>query len=525
MLKQGKIANLGRRRELIRSLFRRLKKEKFSKKLSISEVFKIPVTSDVDVAVVGGGISGIISAICAARSGTKTLLIEQQGCLGGLGTLGFIPPISNQFFDASGKQITKGIADEFMDRLASAGGITLEWRDWRIPKYPFDIEIFKLIAYEMLEEAGVSIMLNSFFSKAIVENGKIGNIIIENRMGRQAIQSKIFIDCTGSAAVAISAGAPSNINADLADSDSIKGVTSSLLKRIGWEKRTEKTSSLQLAISGVDFERLYNHVIHNPDGFDTYFRGELKEDIELFKYLWDNKGIFYIPHTRNFEKEIQKALSEGFFKEHAWRYWSISECGVSIDGLRSNGILTITANKVLIDPFSEDDITKALIKGQEVCFEIWRFFKEYIPGFENSVLIAVAPLLGIRRAAQIIGKRILTVQEREEERKYADVIGMYSRKTKNAREIPFFCTVPKNITNLLVGSGKSVSTDDFVMYRTKPHCMIIGQAVGVAAALCVKKKVANHNLDTNLLQFELLRQGVYLGEMERLQELGLKGRE
>ncbi len=57
MLKQGKIANLGRKIESIHSLFRRLKKEKFTKKLSISKGLKIPVTSDVDVAVVGGGIS------------------------------------------------------------------------------------------------------------------------------------------------------------------------------------------------------------------------------------------------------------------------------------------------------------------------------------------------------------------------------------------------------------------------------------------------------------------------------------
>ncbi len=524
MLKQGKIANVGRKIESIHSLFRRLKKEKFTKKLSIFDGLKIPVTSEVDVAVVGGGISGIISAICAARSGAKTLLIEQQGCLGGLGTLGLVPHISNQFFDASGKQITKGIVDEFMDKLANAGGIPLEWRDWKIPKYPFDIEVFKLVSYEMLEEAGVSIMLNTFFSDAVSIDRKIGHIIVENKMGRQAIKAKFFIDCTGRASVAISTGVPTNINSDLTDSDSIKGAASALMKRIGWAKRTEKTSTLQFSVSGVNFDRLYNHVIHNPDGYDTYFRGELKEDIELFKYLWNEKSIFYIPHTRNFEKEIQKAVSEGFFKEHTWRYRSIGECGVSIDGLKSNGILTITANKVIIDPFSEDDITNALVKGQEICFEIWKFFKKYIPGFEKSVIVSIAPLLGIRRSAQIKGKRMLTVQEREEEHKYGDVIGMYSRKTNRTREIPFFCTVPKNITNLFIGSGKSVSTDDFVMFRTKPHCMIIGQAVGVAATLCIRKAAANNNLDIKLLQSELLKQGVYLGEADRLQELGLRRR-
>ena len=44
---------------------------------------KIPVTSEVDVLVCGGGIAGVAAAVCAARIGVKVLLVERYGFLGG----------------------------------------------------------------------------------------------------------------------------------------------------------------------------------------------------------------------------------------------------------------------------------------------------------------------------------------------------------------------------------------------------------------------------------------------------------
>ena len=51
---------------------------------------KIPVTSEVDVLVCGGGIAGVAAAVCAARIGVKVLLVERYGFLGGLVTGGLV---------------------------------------------------------------------------------------------------------------------------------------------------------------------------------------------------------------------------------------------------------------------------------------------------------------------------------------------------------------------------------------------------------------------------------------------------
>lgn len=48
---------------------------------------RIPISTDWDVIVVGGGPSGCAAAAAAARDGARTLLVEGTGALGGLGNL------------------------------------------------------------------------------------------------------------------------------------------------------------------------------------------------------------------------------------------------------------------------------------------------------------------------------------------------------------------------------------------------------------------------------------------------------
>ncbi|MDC7241161.1 MAG: FAD-dependent oxidoreductase, partial [Spirochaetales bacterium] len=48
---------------------------------------------DFELIIVGGGISGAIAGIAAAREGVKTLIVEKNGYLGGMLTAAGVGPM------------------------------------------------------------------------------------------------------------------------------------------------------------------------------------------------------------------------------------------------------------------------------------------------------------------------------------------------------------------------------------------------------------------------------------------------
>ena len=80
-----------------------------------------------DVAVIGGGMAGITAAIASARNGAKTILIEKNGWLGGIGIVGATGLHSYfNIFDAhpgaERLRVVAGIAQEIIDRVSQRGG-------------------------------------------------------------------------------------------------------------------------------------------------------------------------------------------------------------------------------------------------------------------------------------------------------------------------------------------------------------------------------------------------------------------
>ena len=160
----------------------------------------IPVAREVDVLVVGGGTAGVPAALAAARLGAKTLLVEKFNSFGGAITWGLTITLPAY-------PIVGPILNEILRNLqAKWGAVAAMDHD---PYFVvLDQELYKYESLLLLEKAGVEILLNTFAVDAMVEDGALRGIIVENKSGRQAIRAKVTVDCTGDADIAFRAGAP-----------------------------------------------------------------------------------------------------------------------------------------------------------------------------------------------------------------------------------------------------------------------------------------------------------------------------
>ena len=82
---------------------------------------QLPVLTETDVLVVGGGSAGIVAAIAARRAGAKVTIVERYGHFGGLWTGGLVLTILGHIAQGP-KQVCQGIGEEIMRRLDKMDG-------------------------------------------------------------------------------------------------------------------------------------------------------------------------------------------------------------------------------------------------------------------------------------------------------------------------------------------------------------------------------------------------------------------
>jgi len=161
------------------------------------------VTTETDVLVVGGGTSGTIAAIQAARAGARTVLVERGSQLGGTTTTGGVS--FPGLFDAWGKQIIAGIGWELVKQAVELdnGSLpdfsTIPPRHW-MNQVQVNQFVYALLAEEACIKAGVAIAY--YESPLSVEETPRGWLVETVGPGtRRRVTCKQVVDCTGGANV------------------------------------------------------------------------------------------------------------------------------------------------------------------------------------------------------------------------------------------------------------------------------------------------------------------------------------
>jgi len=158
----------------------------------------LPVLGTYDVIVMGGGTAGAVAGLSSARHGAKTLMLDYLHGLGGLTTLGLIGRYWDGFREGFSHTIDKSVRD--MAPLDHPRQL----KDWEADTLPdWKIEWYRR---EFLKAKG-ELWYGVLGCGALVEGNQVKGIVVSTPFGRGVILSKVLIDSTGSADIAIAAGA------------------------------------------------------------------------------------------------------------------------------------------------------------------------------------------------------------------------------------------------------------------------------------------------------------------------------
>lgn len=460
---------------------------------------KTPIVREVDVVVCGCGPAGFGAAMAAAKGGVDTLVIERYGFLGGGFTAQGISEMPTHTLVpvptyGLSKPLVGGVLQELVERLASIGGIVspsdvMEYR----PRLAFkghlpywtniDIEKMKYMMQVMVEEAGVGLLLHTLAVAAVVEKDAMKGVIIENKSGRQAIQAKIVIDATGDADIAAAAGAPYEQS----------------------PKTRASPMSLEWHLANVDAKKVPGEFIDSVYSSRKEIQKLLNDAIERGELPDPNSDV----SLRRGRLGIGPP-SEDVYGEPPTRWPRHGEAKVW--GTSVAGETTDTA-----------DLTNAELETRGKVLSYLNFLRKNLPSFEEAYLSYTPPQIGLRESRRVVGEYFLTGSgDITHSRRHKDVVTRVFKDTPDSYkappplfDIPYGCLVPLKIDNLMI-AGRCISIDHeaatFLEPREEPTCMILGDAAGTAAALCVKNNVKPRSLDIKLLQRTLTEKGFNLYE-------------
>jgi hypothetical protein len=442
---------------------------------------RIPVLDEAAVLVCGGGPAGVAAAVAAARAGQRTVLVENQICLGGMATAGMVNRLGP--YHDQREIILGGIPWELLRALIDRG-LAQEpeicppaaWKAWsreqrlRRRSHPywlvFDPEGMKVLLDELVQAAGVRVWLDTRVVEAVVRDGAVAGVVVENKSGRQALLGEVVIDATGDADVAARAGVPFALGREA-------------------DGRLQPMSLLFKCLH-VDWPRAFLYAGEHREALRRAARRQVGSDVVL-------------------------TGTDNFLHPEETYFNCLHEHGA--------------------DGTSARDVSRAAMSLRRKMWGNLAVIRRHVPGCENASLAASAAALGVRETRRIRGAYELTVEDVLTGRQFGDQVYRYacfvdihepspSQRSACADRapapgvsygVPYRCLLPQGAERLLVaGRCLSATHEALASVRMMPSCMAMGQAAGTAAALAVEAGTSPRALDAGRLRQRLARDGVLL---------------
>lgn len=418
-----------------------MKKSKLQKEFTIKK-------HEVDLCVIGGGMAGLIAAVSAARKGIKVALMNDRPVLGG---------------NAS-SEIRMWIRGALGDNLQETGileEIALE-NIYRNPTLNFSI--WDSVLYEKVRfEPNIKLFLNCSCCDIQMEENRVVMAKGWQTTTQQwhEIRAKYFADCSGDSVLAPLSGAEYRMGRE--GTDEFK-------ESIQPKKPDRKTMGLSCLIQARETGRNQKFI---PPAW-------------AYKYTKEN-----FPHRMNFSDP------SAWTKDNFW--WL--ELGGEQDSLKDT-----------------EEIRDELLK---MAFGVWDFIKNS-GHFESDKweLDWIGYLPGKRESRRYVGDYILKQEDVEKEGRFEDIVAYggwsmddhhpgglrYTGKptifhpAPSPYGIPFRCLYSVNIENLFF-AGRNISATHAALSSTRvmATCAIMGQAIGTASYLAVKKNFSPREVYNNCI--------------------------
>ena len=430
---------------------------------------QIPVLTETDILVIGAGSAGCVAALAAAAEKRySVMLVERYGFPGGSSTQ--MLDTFYGFFTPGPKplKVVGGWPDRVVDELDKTGDIFLRPNTYGAGTgVNYNPERLKWVWDQLILQNGIQYLLHTTLID-VNQEGERYACVFWNKSGFCKVIAKRVIDASGDADFCHLAG---------------------FSYETAGEHEPAQSMTTTFRMSNVDLDR------YEREGGKKMLADKMRVAVETGRHLLPRKAGSV--HEMNARR-------------------CISTVAVKVAGLSA---------------LKAEELTLAEVEGRRQAFIYEDFFRDSVPGFEQSNIIGLSHQIGVRETRRVYGEHRLTKEACLSGNMPPDRIFLCGAPIEDHRQgqngedethweyipgagvygVPYGTIVPRGSQTVwVVGRCFSATHDAHASCRSMAQTMSMGQAAGLAAVQSLGRDESANQLDVTVLQDNLCGIGAVL---------------